>query len=638
MLYSMKKLIFILLVLIISLTLWATDVYEVAREGDVAKMKSLLQKDPKLLNAVDNRNSTALHFAAHRGHLELVKFLVSKGADQAIRDIDGDIPVCWAIQGDKLDVVKFLASKGANLKNVSNHKETMLHYAARWGSPAMVKWFLSKGLKPAIKNKFGQTPLFHAAGNKNFEIFKMLLTKDTDLKMVDVQGWNLLHEAAWQGSKETIEFLVKKGLSVESKTKDGRAPLLAAALMGNMDAIKALILLGADPNSRSDDNETPLYIAVRRSHDKIIPLLIKGGAKVNEKAGFFKRTPLHAAVIKGKGNVVSALLSNKPDLEISDSKGCTPVCYALKYGHHKIAEMLAEQGAVTPEKKGMCRKSLLKKELKEGTAIVFYLEHSGWAIKTARHLLIFDYFDNPRNRADEPGLANGYIDSSVLKGHDVIVFSSHSHADHYTPEIFKWKKDVKNIDYVIGFKPPVKDDYIYMAPRERKKVRGAEILTIESNDSGVGFVVWVDGLSIFHSGDHANRKRDFSGPFTKEIDFLAEKGVQPDLFFAPISGCGFGDIVAVKKGVYYTMKKLSPRSVFPMHAGDGGAIYAKFAKEAYENGFTIPMCCADFRGDVFAVTPEKIKGALKMKTECSHQEEKKTTCNKTKTRSCMPSS
>ena len=57
-------------------------------------------------------------------------------------------------------------------------------------------------------------------------------------------------------------------------------------------------------------------------------------------------------------------------------------------------------------------------------------------------------------------------------------------------------------------------------------------------------------------GDHANRKQDFSGPFKKEIDFLATAGLKPDIFFAPVSGCGFGDLEGVKKGVYYTIKKL----------------------------------------------------------------------------------
>ena len=113
----------------------------------------------------------------------------------------------------------------------------------------------------------------------------------------------------------------------------------------------------------------------------------------------------------------------------------------------------------------------------------------------------------------------------------------------------------------------------------------------------------MDGVTIFHPGDHANRQRDFSGPFKKEIDFLADLGLKADILFAPVSGCGFGDIVAVKKGVFYTIDRLSARSVFPMHAGGGEVRYREFAKEAKTPATMSRSACAEFSGDHFIVTP-----------------------------------
>ena len=65
-----------------------------------------------------------------------------------------------------------------------------------------------------------------------------------------------------------------------------------------------------------------------------------------------------------------------------------------------------------------------------------YLFHSGFAVETGAHLLIFDYYkDTPRGGK----LADGVIDPAEVSGRDVVVFASHSHGDHYSPVIFGWR-------------------------------------------------------------------------------------------------------------------------------------------------------------------------------------------------------
>ena len=182
------------------------------------------------------------------------------------------------------------------------------------------------------------------------------------------------------------------------------------------------------------------------------------------------------------------------------------------------------------------------------------------------------------------------------------------------------------ITYIMGFKPENAEGYILLPNREKKEFNGLEIIPIESNDSGQGYFIKVDGVTIFHPGDHANRQRDFSGPFKKEIDFLADQGLKADILFAPVSGCGFGDLVAVKKGVYYAMDRLAARSVFPMHAGGNEIRYREFAKEAKNAGYDVPFCLAEFSGDHFIVTAKEIKGAFAQAASCKKDE--KNDCNR----------
>ena len=318
-------------------------------------------------------------------------------------------------------------------------------------------------------------------------------------------------------------------------------------------------------------------------------------------------TALHMACTLGYGDIARALLDKGADANAKDKWEHTPYNLASRYGHRNLAEFLLTRGAQAGGS-GIeaAAGTWLKKPLAEGEALVWYTEHSGWAIKTANHFLIFDYF-KPDPAPDQPGMANGTITAGEVGDLPVTVFISHSHGDHYMPTVFDWKREIKNITYISGFKPEGKEGYQIPVLHETAKLNGLEIIPIESNDSGQGYFVKVDGVTIFHPGDHANRQRDFSGPFKKEIDFLADQGLKADILFVPVSGCGFGDIAAVKKGDYYTMDRLSARHVFPMHAQGNPLQYMQFAQEAKARGYENTFGCAEFPGDCFIVTPRELK-------------------------------
>lgn len=48
---------------------------------------------------------TALLMAVSRGHLEMVKFLIAKGASLEVRDKRGNSPLLLAVKEGKLDLV-----------------------------------------------------------------------------------------------------------------------------------------------------------------------------------------------------------------------------------------------------------------------------------------------------------------------------------------------------------------------------------------------------------------------------------------------------------------------------------------------------------------------------------------------------
>lgn len=130
-----------------------------------------------------------------------------------------------------------------------------------------------------------------------------------------------------------------------------------------------------------------------------------------------------------------------------------------------------------------------------------YLAHSGFFIECADCIYIFDYYQGalPQLSADKP----------------VAVFASHSHRDHYNPEIFTLLKNngAKNITAVLAkdikshhYPPniPVIKAYAHQSYR----VGSAQIDTLLSTDSGVAFVLHTNEGTVYHAGD----LNDWQGP------------------------------------------------------------------------------------------------------------------------------
>ena len=333
---------------------------------------------------------------------------------------------------------------------------------------------------------------------------------------------------------------------------------------------------GADINIQNNIGQTPLIKAIVRN--KIIKinyfLELNADISIADNDG---KTALHYAAINGYSEIVDLLVSKGADINAKDKKDRTPAFYAVYHGNDKIADNLFKKGA---SKKNMPHKkaNLLDNKSNEGEATIWYLNHSGWAIKTKNHLLIFDYWHRD-GAPDNPNINNGRINPEEIVSENVIVFSSHSHSDHYSPEMFEWNKDVKNINYVLGFETDLYDDYTYMSPREEQTIDNVKITAIYSTDSGVGFLVEVDGLTIYHPGDHANRYRCGDKEFTDEIDFLAEQYSDIDIAFLPITGCSFKDKVALFEGNDYVVDKLNPSLALAQHGSGNEHKYKEYAEE-----------------------------------------------------------
>ena len=81
---------------------------------DLERAKICYQERPEDLNVPDNAGNSPLQIAALEGFVDIVRFLLEKGAQVDSRNIDKETPLIDAVENGHLEVVKLLLDFGAN--------------------------------------------------------------------------------------------------------------------------------------------------------------------------------------------------------------------------------------------------------------------------------------------------------------------------------------------------------------------------------------------------------------------------------------------------------------------------------------------------------------------------------------------
>lgn len=133
-------------------------IHEAVKSGDIEQVSSLIGNSKDRLNEMTPFGSW-LHIAAKLGHIELVQFLRSIGADMNVKGgTFGGAPINLAAGYGQPHVVQWLLAEGAEL-DVSQPKRNPLFSAIQGGYLEIVKLLVQSGLDyrvrysgPSMKN------------------------------------------------------------------------------------------------------------------------------------------------------------------------------------------------------------------------------------------------------------------------------------------------------------------------------------------------------------------------------------------------------------------------------------------------------------------------------------------------------
>jgi ankyrin repeat protein len=244
-------------------------------------------------SAVDQDGKTALHYAALKGQLEAVRFLVSKGVALKTVDKNGNQPLHLAAQNGHAAVVKFICSQSVDLQAKNRVRQSPYRLAERNRHTDVM----------AILTAHNAHDNFQRAINLIYsndpQALTALLTEDRSLLTdYDVNQNSLMHHAVLAGgekSKPIITVLFQSGMTVEPVNVEGKTPLCMAAMLGNIDALETLISLKANVSHQDKEGYTPLHQAAKYNRTHAIEILVQNGAYVDFRTSDGV-LPLHVAI------------------------------------------------------------------------------------------------------------------------------------------------------------------------------------------------------------------------------------------------------------------------------------------------------------------------------------------------------
>ena len=211
-------------------------IHQAAGNGNLKKLRKLMKSPQNFdINSKDemDEETTALHKASSVGHLEVIKFLIEKGALVNVKEEGGMTPL---MSTSKVEVMKCLIENGADIDVKSDQEFNLLHYATMSDERETVKFLLENG------------------ANVNEKSY---------------QETNSLCIAVMKGHLHIVKLLLENGANVNEKYFDGMTALQFAIQNGHLDMVKHLI-----ENGGANFNGIPLLeVAIKEGHHEIVEYL-----------------------------------------------------------------------------------------------------------------------------------------------------------------------------------------------------------------------------------------------------------------------------------------------------------------------------------------------------------------------------
>ncbi|PWI30564.1 hypothetical protein DI383_03690 [Flavobacteriaceae bacterium LYZ1037] len=290
-------------------------VYAILQDAPISTLQYIQSKPGNDVNKLTHDGRTYIFWAAYKGNVEFMKYLLKKGAKTDLTDDKGNTILNFAAGSGQQNtkVYDLCLANGANLK---------------------------KDLTPNGANAL----LLAAPFDTDFKLTEYFISKGLDIKSEDAEGNNIFNYVSKTGNINMLKQLINKGI----KGTDNAFIFAAYGTRNNTNGLEFYQFLesvGLNPNTKNKDEITPLHIVASRSQDlDIINYFISKENNVNQtdKDG---NTPFLNASSRNNIDVITLLLKQVDDINLVNKKGESALTLAVENNSNKIVELLIEKKA-----------------------------------------------------------------------------------------------------------------------------------------------------------------------------------------------------------------------------------------------------------------------------------------------------
>ncbi len=184
-----------------------------ANEFDTAKLDKLLQEGGKVNAKEETNGYTPLIIAVNIQKIDLIKFLLEKGADPNIADNAGISPLMYASLYKNKDILTALVLAKADINAKNKEQRTALMHAVAVNDLDAVKYLLENGADINAREAYGETALYQAVGFGYSSLCSELIKQGADINLAATNGFTPLMRAVYNKPASLVKSLMENGMN-----------------------------------------------------------------------------------------------------------------------------------------------------------------------------------------------------------------------------------------------------------------------------------------------------------------------------------------------------------------------------------------------------------------------------------------
>ncbi|CAH8634846.1 unnamed protein product [Schistosoma intercalatum] len=321
-----------------------TALHYAATSGHLECVCLLLQYNSPM-EVQNDTGHTPLMEATSNGHVDVARCLIKHGCDINTHSAEfKESALTLASYKGHAEMVRFLLTAGADHEHRTDEMHTALMEAAMEGHVEVARLLLAHGANVNIPQDSFESPLTLAACGGHTELAHLLIGYGADIEEVNDEGYTPLMEAAREGHEETVALLLAVGAEVNARTEETQETALTLAACGGfIEVCEMLLNAGADIEVGGVGCSTPLMEAAQEGHLELVRRLLERGALVNAVTATGD-TALHYAAENGHVKVCEKLLDWGAVFGAMTEGGRTPLMKAARTGHLEVVQLFLERG------------------------------------------------------------------------------------------------------------------------------------------------------------------------------------------------------------------------------------------------------------------------------------------------------